>query len=87
MQRFCLALQEAFSGMLVQGSDVSARQSTRALVTLARQLQALQQVLAATGAPVAPLPQRNSPREDAGLTLGKNTIVRRTLQELQHFNR
>ncbi|GAB4814747.1 hypothetical protein N2152v2_001793 [Parachlorella kessleri] len=69
-----------------KGSDASARQSTRALVSLGRMAHQLKKVLAATGAPilVAPVAAPASPGEgEAPLTLGKNTIVRRTLAELQ----
>lgn len=61
-----------------KGSDVSARQATKALLASQRQLRALRAVLAATGAS----------REAGGgggaeeeLQLGKNTLVRAVLKE------
>ena len=62
---------------------MSARQSTRALVSLTRQLSAIEKVLAATGAP--PLVAAVAPASpgEGGMAIGKNTIVRRTLAEMQ----
>jgi hypothetical protein len=63
---------------------VSARQSTRALVCMRRQHYQLQKVLLATGAPSAtPTLARESPGKDPSCNIGRNTIVRATLAELQ----
>lgn len=63
-----------------KGSDVSARQATKALVAVSSQLTALRMVLKATGVGeegvVGPLQSDNMPR-------GKNTIVRSVLAELK----
>ncbi len=62
-----------------KGSDVSARQATKALLAGQRQLRALRAVLAATGA------SREGGAEGGGaeeeLRLGKNTLVRAVLRE------
>lgn len=62
-----------------KGSDVSARQATKALLAGQRQLRALRAVLAATGA------SREAGGEGVGdeerLRLGKNTLVRAVLRE------
>lgn len=69
--------------MLVQGSDASARQATRALVVMARQLHALRHVLDALGVPCIVVDAQQAPSSPGEpLGIGKNTIVRRTLAEL-----
>lgn len=77
----------------MQASDASARQATRALVSVDRQLTALREVLAAVGAsaPTSPLKRRRGEEAgaggDGGLRIGKNTIVRSVLNELTNSSR
>ena len=59
-----------------KGSDASARQATRALVSVTRQLSTLRRVLAATGASTLGA----SPGKVEAI--GKNTLVRATLAEI-----
>ncbi|KAL6784966.1 hypothetical protein ACKKBG_A01865 [Auxenochlorella protothecoides x Auxenochlorella symbiontica] len=79
-----------------KGSDVSARQATKALVTANRQLLALNRVLSLLGLPAAGAgpqsanhpqdPMHGPPAGSPGVLqrLGKNTIVRGVLQALNH---
>jgi abnormal spindle-like microcephaly-associated protein len=63
-----------------KGSDVSARQATRALLATSRMLRALRAVLAATGASSAGGAAGQG--EGSGeLRLGRNTLVREALRE------
>jgi hypothetical protein len=81
----------------MQASDASARQATRALVSVDRQLTGLREVLAAVGAsaPTSPLKRRRGEEAgaaagaggDGALRIGKNTIVRSVLNELTNSSR
>ena len=65
-----------------KGSDTSARQATKALLSTSRQLRALRGVLAATGAS-AEGASGGGGGNDTPLLLGKNTLVRAVLREQQ----
>ena len=66
-----------------KGSDTSARQATKALLSTSRQLRTLRGVLAATGASAegASGSCGDGGTGDAPLLLGKNTLVRAVVRE------
>lgn len=70
-----------------KGSDVSARQATRALVGVRAQLQALAAVLEATGACDVEALLGAPAGAQAGALRGKNMIVRTALAELTNAGR
>lgn len=64
----------------VQGSDISARTATKSVLALGRQIEELDGVLVALG--LRPDAATSSPKGSAA-GLGKNTIVRGVLHEMQ----
>ncbi len=69
-----------------KGSDVSAKEATRKIVSASRQLQALQALLTAVGAPVLSgkedSPQRGGPKSARASWVPRNTVVRDALNEI-----